>query len=337
MTTNEILCSNILALRKNYGLSQETLADRLGITFQAVSKWENNISCPDISLIPAIADIFNVSIDYLFKNTAEFPYPDNVIHVNWADDNNIYVVSCKGHSLLTSQELSSMPVPIEVEYDGPVNNIYSRTNITIKAARVENCIIHAGTCLVCADIYAHQVHAGTTITAADIYANQLHSGTSINAADITCENIHAGISIHSSSLKVAETTDINRLLNNSNAVFDKLSSDAEELLRIQQKEGICEFNKFNDFNEKTCTLFDSFDETNGLREEINDLMDELNEKKDELSDLTDEVSDITDEVNDLNSEIDDKCMEIDVLQCEIEKIKSELSIKSKELEMFLQK
>lgn len=56
----------IKALRKSKGISQESLANALGVTFQAVSKWETNATAPDISLIPSIASYFRVSIDELF-------------------------------------------------------------------------------------------------------------------------------------------------------------------------------------------------------------------------------------------------------------------------------
>ena len=57
---------NIKELRKTHGITQEQLAENLGISFQAVSKWENNIAFPDITLIPALAEFFGVTIDYLF-------------------------------------------------------------------------------------------------------------------------------------------------------------------------------------------------------------------------------------------------------------------------------
>ena len=56
----------IKALRKEKNISQESLAKVLGVTFQAVSKWETNTTAPDVSLIPPIASFFGVSIDELF-------------------------------------------------------------------------------------------------------------------------------------------------------------------------------------------------------------------------------------------------------------------------------
>ena len=53
-------------LRKKNGFTQEELADRLGVTYQAVSKWENGTGMPDISQVVPLASIFKVSTDVLF-------------------------------------------------------------------------------------------------------------------------------------------------------------------------------------------------------------------------------------------------------------------------------
>lgn len=55
----------IMTLRKSRGMTQDQLAEHLGVTAQAVSKWENDISCPDISLLPKLAEIFQVTTDSL--------------------------------------------------------------------------------------------------------------------------------------------------------------------------------------------------------------------------------------------------------------------------------
>lgn len=60
------LGGRIKALRKEKGISQEVLAQYLGVTFQAVSKWENGAALPDVAMIPAIALFFGVSTDQLF-------------------------------------------------------------------------------------------------------------------------------------------------------------------------------------------------------------------------------------------------------------------------------
>lgn len=58
----------IYKLRQEKGYTQEKLAGLLGITTGAVSKWESGNAYPDITLIPRLADIFGVSIDYLFEH-----------------------------------------------------------------------------------------------------------------------------------------------------------------------------------------------------------------------------------------------------------------------------
>ena len=63
------LGETIRTLRKNAGLSQEALAEKLGVSRQAVSKWENDLSCPDITLLPQLARLFGVTTDELLGNT----------------------------------------------------------------------------------------------------------------------------------------------------------------------------------------------------------------------------------------------------------------------------
>ena len=55
----------ISALRKRAGLTQDALAKQLGLSAQAVSKWENDLSCPDITLLPQLAKILGVTTDRL--------------------------------------------------------------------------------------------------------------------------------------------------------------------------------------------------------------------------------------------------------------------------------
>ena len=56
----------IRELRKKRGITQERLANVIGVSFQAVSKWENGIALPDITLAPVLAKYFGVSMDELF-------------------------------------------------------------------------------------------------------------------------------------------------------------------------------------------------------------------------------------------------------------------------------
>lgn len=60
------LGEKIKELRNRDGRTQENLADALGVTNQAVSRWEKNGSYPDMELIPSIANYFGITIDELF-------------------------------------------------------------------------------------------------------------------------------------------------------------------------------------------------------------------------------------------------------------------------------
>ena len=65
------LGKKIKQLRFKAGLTQEQLAEQLGIGPQAVSKWENAVAMPDITTLPLLAEIFGVSIDDLFDLSTE--------------------------------------------------------------------------------------------------------------------------------------------------------------------------------------------------------------------------------------------------------------------------
>ena len=65
------LGKKIRQLRFKAGLTQEQLAEKLGIGAQSVSKWENAVAMPDITALPLLAEIFGVSIDDLFELTTE--------------------------------------------------------------------------------------------------------------------------------------------------------------------------------------------------------------------------------------------------------------------------
>ncbi len=66
---NTTLGRRIAALRKQQNLTQDELAEKLGLSSQAVSKWENELSCPDIMLLPELARILHVTVDVLLSGT----------------------------------------------------------------------------------------------------------------------------------------------------------------------------------------------------------------------------------------------------------------------------
>ena len=68
---NETIGNRIAKLRKENRMSQENLAEKLGVSAQAVSKWENDASCPDISLLPQLARLLGVTVDELLTGKTD--------------------------------------------------------------------------------------------------------------------------------------------------------------------------------------------------------------------------------------------------------------------------
>ncbi len=68
---NSTLGKRIAILRRAKELKQDELAEKLGVSPQAVSKWENDQTCPDISLLPLLSKILGVSVDELLSGQKE--------------------------------------------------------------------------------------------------------------------------------------------------------------------------------------------------------------------------------------------------------------------------
>ena len=68
---NEVISSNIVKYRKESGLTQLELAEKLNYSDKSVSKWEHADSLPDISILYALADMYGVTLDYLTSDNAE--------------------------------------------------------------------------------------------------------------------------------------------------------------------------------------------------------------------------------------------------------------------------
>ena len=80
--------NNIKRIRLERGLTQEEVAAHLGISFQSVSKWERNDGYPDITMLPALARYFQISVDELL-GVNEFEKEDNYNKINqlWTENN----------------------------------------------------------------------------------------------------------------------------------------------------------------------------------------------------------------------------------------------------------
>ena len=88
------LHEKITAYRKKCGLSQETLAEKVGVSRQAVSKWETGDALPEITKLKSLADCFGVTVDFLLDENIDEYQPQNNVKttvfdrlVNWISAN----------------------------------------------------------------------------------------------------------------------------------------------------------------------------------------------------------------------------------------------------------
>lgn len=201
---NEILGNNIMRLRKEAGMTQEQFAGELGISYQAVSKWENGISCPDISSLPVIADLFGISIDSLFgRETAAKAAPEEEkggYVLPWPDDNTLYAALFKGHTYIGSGDAGSgAKKRIEFCYEGPALNVHSEFSVTcecdvegsVTAEGSVNCNdiggdVNAGGSVNC-DSVEGDVTAGGSVTCDEVGGNVRAGGS------VTCDDVSGGI------------------------------------------------------------------------------------------------------------------------------------------------
>ena len=200
---NELnLNKNIAELRKAAGLTQEQLANQLGISYQAVSKWENSQSCPDVMLLPRLAEIFDISIDALFgierTTTAIVPVPDEL---PWADDEGIYAVIYQGHRLITEapldldRRLDRIPLVLRgtpknvtsvlsVQVDGNVSGDVSAGG-SVACDNIGGCA-SAGGNVTCDDIRG-SVEAGGSVACDDIWGD-------VNAGGrVSCDTVKGSV------------------------------------------------------------------------------------------------------------------------------------------------
>lgn len=67
MMKKQTMGALIAARRKELGMTQLELAQKMGVTDKAVSKWERDLSCPDVNSLPKLAEIFGISVDELMR------------------------------------------------------------------------------------------------------------------------------------------------------------------------------------------------------------------------------------------------------------------------------
>lgn len=99
----------IAQLRKEQGLTQEELARVMDVSSQAVSKWENDISCPDISLLPQLATTLHTTIDYILSGKTD---EVRCVPADKRKDPNDLTLRIKMQSAVGDKIRVNLPVPL---------------------------------------------------------------------------------------------------------------------------------------------------------------------------------------------------------------------------------
>ena len=174
----------IATYRKNMGLTQDSLSQQLGVTNQAVSKWESDQSCPDILLLPKIADIFGITIDELFGREpkavsfpAQPPFP-------WPDDGVLRVLLYAGHTRVYGPVEGADE--IHFCYEGPALNIESAVSVYCDDVMGN---VTAGHSVNCDDVYG-SVSAQGSVSCDDVKGD-IRAGGNV-ACDCAEGDVHAG-------------------------------------------------------------------------------------------------------------------------------------------------
>ena len=179
-----VIAENIKRLRNEKGISQEALSEQMGVTVQAVSKWENGLSCPDITLLPELGEFFGVTIDFLLTgreavNQAEFGLPD---------DGRLRIVQARGNKVLGKSEYDSRLV---IKLQMPNHSEQPKLNVDIwGSCSIEGDVnggIQCGNGVSCANVCGG-ISCGDGVNCGNV-------GGGVSAGDgVNCGNVGGGVS-----------------------------------------------------------------------------------------------------------------------------------------------
>lgn len=229
--TGVVLAENIQKYRKERGFSQKELAEQLGVTYQAVSKWENAKSAPDIYFLPMLADLFACSVDALFsremQNQAEgVRYKE----LPWKDDDVLRGVVFLGHNIL--QETDPLTEKFTFEIEGDTKKVESKCNISVKGTVHGSCnaggdmevggfvtgacnagryieigggvlgVCNAGEAIECGGGITGAVNSGNSVTCSRLSSKTLNCGGSLTVkGSVRARKVKVGGDIHCQKMR----------------------------------------------------------------------------------------------------------------------------------------
>ena len=194
----EMICfgARIAQRRREKEMTQEALANALGVTNQAVSKWEADQCCPDVQLLPALADVLGFTLDELFGREApraEAAPDPTLAGLPWEDDDSLHAVLFRGHSLLLPRDgtfrfdrFDRERNKVELHFTGSVENIDSDFAVVCKDCTISGNVT-AGDSAACGDV-------GGSVTAGD-GVNCGSVGGDVRASDgVSCGDVAGSVS-----------------------------------------------------------------------------------------------------------------------------------------------
>jgi len=216
---NVILAENIQKFRKQKGLTQEELADKLGVTYQAVSKWENAKSAPDIFFLPQLADVFECSIDGLFCRDSAIIVDSYSTAFPWGDDDVIRGVVCHGHKILTVKD--NMTNKFTFVVNGDAKAVQTECNLTVEGAVDGGCKaggsisiggyanggLNCGNNITIGGYHHGGINCGANVSCGGDIQGGINCGSNVSCHNLDAQSINCGgslsaVDIHADKIKV---------------------------------------------------------------------------------------------------------------------------------------
>ncbi len=184
---NNIIGKRIAEYRRLLTLTQAELAEKLGVTHQAISQWERGDTCPDVYSLPTIARVLGVSIDALFgdgesvvpevKPTVEVPaaHPTDL----FADDGVLRVRVFIGSRMVQQSELDAATREVRFKYEGDALNVDSQLSVECDSVGGD---ATSGTSLNVNGCVGGNASSGVSMTVSGSIEGDASSGTSMNVS-----------------------------------------------------------------------------------------------------------------------------------------------------------
>ena len=200
------LGNTILKYRKELGITQESLAKQLDVTNQAVSKWESDQCCPDVMILPRLADIFHITLDELFGRKSQGTSAQVVEDLPWPDDSNLRVVLYRGWKLVSHGKDPELKLSLQ---ENLVGDLYSDFSVVcgdvkgnVEAGGDVQCgnvtgRVDAGNNVQC-EFITGDVDAGNDVRCGTVEGD-VDAGHSVFCGDVM-GNVDAGLSVNCGSV-----------------------------------------------------------------------------------------------------------------------------------------